>query len=176
LSLRDLRRRYQVRAKKRAKQKRLFRQSGKRGYVLAAARNGRAMRKLRALIDKLEEKLFSVAPGFPAWGGVAYIIRSEVRPIVQAEGYAVTSTKRWATFGNPSSDHYRGNKLNYAEDYGAGTNYPLAQKIRSALDGGIHVDYTDFYIERRGHTYRFEIIAANHGTGPHLHVGGERVS
>lgn len=168
-SLSTLRQKWRRRRRARRRQRKL-------GHRRTAARHGKAMRKLRGLIERVKRVVYSTRPGGPAWGGAAYIVRSEVRPIVKRAGYPVTSTKRWETYGNPSSDHYRGNRYAYAEDYGAGTNYGLAQKVREVLDGGEHVDYASFYIERRGHTYRCQIIAANHGTGPHLHVGCERVS
>lgn len=115
-----------------------------------------------------------------AWGGSKWIVAREVRPIVKRHGIRRTSGKRSETFGNPSSDHFVGNPFSYAEDYATANNQALAQEIRSKLDGGRHRDYESFYIKRRhrtgkAETYRVQIIAATHGTGPHLHVGIRRV-
>lgn len=170
-----LRERWRNRARGRKRQLRLFRRTGKRGHARKAAQHGRAMRKLRGLIDRAK-RLLSTAPGPPAWGGSKAIVRDEVWPIVQAAGISPTSGKRSQTFGNPSSDHYVGNVYAFAKDYATASNYSLAQRIRTALDGGIHVDYDNFYVTRRGHRYRVQIIAGTHGTGPHLHCGVRRES
>ncbi len=174
--LRRLQAKWHKRQAERKRQKALYAKTGDAGHAKAAGAAGRAMRKLAGLIDTAKEALYSVAAGFPYWGGAAIIVRTEVRPLVLAHGIPITSTKRWETFGNPSSDHYRGNRLAYAEDYGTASNFSLAQEVRTALDGGVHVDYQSFNIVRRGHTYRVQIIAGTHGTGPHLHVGIERVA
>jgi hypothetical protein len=121
-------------------------------------------------------KALSIAPGPPSWGGGKRIMRKEVWPIIEPTGIRPTSGKRRETFGNPSSDHYFLNVYAFAKDYATANNERLAQKIRTKLDGGTHRDYESFYITRRGHRYRVQIIAATHGTGPHLHVGIKRES
>lgn len=98
--------------------------------------------------------------------------------MVRRHGIPRTSAKRWATYGNPGSDHWRGNLTAYAEDYGTANNHELADKIGRKLGivkKGEHVqDYRAYYIRRGGKRFRVQIIAATHGTGPHLHVGVRR--
>lgn len=118
-----------------------------------------------------------IAPGPPSWGGGKRIMRKEVWAVVKAAGIRPTSGKRSATFGNPSSDHFIGNVYAFAKDYATSNNQSLAQKIRSKLTPGkAHHDYESFYFTRDGKRYRGQIIAATHGTGPHLHVGIKRES
>jgi hypothetical protein len=134
-------------------------------------------RRARRAIRKLKRiQAASVRPGSPWWGGGKRIIQEEVWPIVRAAGIRPTSGKRRETYGNPSSDHYYKNVWAFAKDYATASNYALAQRIRKRLDLGIHSDYAEFYISRYGHSYRVQIIAGTHGTGPHLHVGIKRVS
>lgn len=134
------------------------------GELKRAGAAGRAMRKLAGLV-------YRTVGGYPYWGGSRALVVEKVRPLAQSAGYYVTSAKRWETHGNPGSDHYRGNRTAYAEDYNAVNDFVLAQRIRSALDGGVHVDYQTFYVTHRGRRYACQIIAGTHGTGPHLHFG-----
>jgi hypothetical protein len=157
----------------RRKQLRLFRETGDVGHGRKAAEHGRALRTLAGLIDAARRSLL---PGPPGWAGSKQIIAEEVWPIVRKHGISPTSGKRSETFGNPGSDHFVGNITAFAKDFATVDNFPLAEKIRTALDGGNHVDYESFIIERRGHRYRVQIIAGTHGTGPHLHVGVRRES
>lgn len=131
-------------------------------------------------------KALSIAPGWPSWGGGKRIMRKEVWPIVEPTGIRPTSGKRRETFGNPSSDHYWLNVYSFAKDFATANNQALAQKIRSKLDpGGTHLDYENFFFVRtfkrrfrrpKRYTFRGQIIAGTHGTGPHLHVGIKRES
>lgn len=123
---------------------------------------------------KARKRLLSALPGPPFWGGSARILRKEVRPVVRKHGIAKTSSKRWATYGNPSSDHYRGNLTAFADDYATANNHALADEIGRELGIGNVGDYENNYITRRGRRYRVQIIAGTHGTGPHLHVGVRR--
>lgn len=166
-----LRRKRRVARRGRRHQLGLFRKTGKVGHRHRAAVLGHHARKLTGLLKRAS----SIAPGPPAWGGSKRVIREMVAPIVAEHGIARTSAKRSETFGNPGSDHFVGNVLAYAEDYATDSNQALAQEIRTALDGGTHHDFEMFFIEVDGHTYRVQIIAQTHGTGPHLHVGVERV-
>lgn len=114
-------------------------------------------------------------PGWPWWGGGRKIMQKEVWPIVKAAGISPTSGKRKETFGNPSSDHYWLNIWAFAKDYATASNERLAQRIRSKLTPGqTHHDYESFYFTRYGCRFRGQIIASDHGTGPHLHVGIKR--
>lgn len=155
MNLSKLIQRYQMQAARRKRAK----------TPLARSRAGRAMRKLSDLA-------YRATPGFPYWGGGRALVAELVRPVVARKGIAITSQKRWETYGNPGSDHYKGNRTAYAEDYATASNYALAQEIRTALEpGAIHVDYQTFIVEFRGHRFAVQIIAGTHGTGPHLHVG-----
>lgn len=119
------------------------------------------------------------ADGKGPWAGSKRVIKREVRPIVERHGIRRTSAKRWATYGNPGSDHWRGNLVAYAEDYATADNHDLATKIGRKLgivEKGERVeDYRSYYITRGGRRFRVQIIAGTHGTGPHLHVGVRRV-
>jgi hypothetical protein len=154
-----------------------FRRTGKRGHARQARRIKRDIARLEAVRVKARRRLKRyLRPGPPGWGGGKLIVAREVWPIVRAAGISPTSGKRRETFGNPGSDHFVGNIWAFAKDFATEANFELAQRIRTALDGGRHVDYESFYISRFGHTYRVQIIAGTHGTGPHLHVGVRRES
>lgn len=134
----------------------------------------RLNKKLRARA-KARRSRAHLRPGPPGWAGGKRIINQEVKPLVP---YAVTSAKRRETFGNPSSDHFVLNLFSFAKDFATGNNYALAQKIKRELTGDPRASYRDgesFLIRRFGYTYRVQIIAGTHGTGPHLHVGIRRV-
>lgn len=175
LSRRDRRRRG------RRRQLRLFRRTGKRGHARKAAEHGRAMRKLAALIEKVRA-LYSVAPGPPRWGGSRQVMIEEVRPVADRFGAPRTSSKRGAkhvlTLLNPGSDHSVLNLLSFADDYGTLSGGDLAHAIADALgiSGYRTGTFTHYFIERRGHTYRVQILWAVSGHFDHVHVGIERVS
>lgn len=137
----------------------------------------RSRKRARAVIKHLKNlRAAVVLSGPPWWGGGKRIIRDEVWPIVKAAGITPTSGKRRETFGNPSSDHFFLNIWAFAKDFATANNQTLAQRIRSALTPGeTHHDFEEFFFERFGHTYRGQIIAATHGTGPHLHIGIKRI-
>lgn len=153
----------------------------KKSLVKGASRKLRRQlsRQLRAL-NKTHRKLRN-----DRWKlkGSTAIIKYEVIPILEMAGVPVTSRKRWETFGNPSSDHYKGNRDADAVDGGTAENHSLADTIKRALTDDPHanaVDYEEFIIVR-AHTgspeeYRVQIIAGTHGTGPHIHIGVKRVS
>lgn len=133
-------------------------------------------------LKKQRRKLKALAK---RWDGCTAILVCEVVPFVTAfTGAPVTSGKRWETFGNPGSDHYKGNKDADARDFGIANAYQTAQELRRLLTGdssALHTDYENFYIVRTlpggiEATFRVQIIAGTHGTGPHLHVGIRRES
>ena len=150
---------------KKARQVKRYRRN-KRGTP-ERARAKKAIARLNKLIEAVQRIL--------AWGGSKWIIAREVRPVVKKHGIRRTSGKRSETFGNPSSDHFIGNRLAYAEDYATDSNHALADEIGRNLGIGNITDYAEYYIKRWGFTYRVQIIAGTHGTGPHLHVGVKRV-
>lgn len=174
-----LRRKRRAKIQGRKRQLRLGRRTGKRGYFKRAAVLGRHARKLTALL----KRALSIAPGAPAWGGSKRPVVEVANPIAEKHGLTRTSAKRSETFGNPGSDHYILNLFSYAQDWAKAGSvaaqqeayYATAREIRKALNGGEHQDYEPFYFEVDGRTYRGQLIAAQHGTGPHLHFGVELV-
>lgn len=114
------------------------------------------------------------ARGDQRWGGSRYWT-NRVIDIVNGR-HSVSSRKRWATFGNPGSDHHRSQKLADAVDFRTAENHALKNEISRKLGGPDSLpDYGSFHVSRNGRTYRVQIIAGTHGTGPHLHVGVRRV-
>jgi len=116
--------------------------------------------------------------------GSTAIVKYEVIPVLEDAGVPVTSRKRWATFGNPSSDHYFGNRDADAADGGTfANNDRLGSEIKAALTNDPEASvrgFSEFGISR-SHTgereeYRVQIITEQHGTGPHIHIGVKRVS
>lgn len=115
--------------------------------------------------------------------GATAIIKYEVIPVLHAAGVPVTSRKRWATFGNPSSDHWMGNKDADAVDGGTfSPNDELGSAIVTALKNRKTAmsGFAEFTIARSHtgseETYRIQVITEPHGTGPHVHSGVKRVS
>lgn len=136
----------------------------------------RAIRRLRKQRRKL------VADRFKYKGATA-IIKYEVIPILHAAGVPVTSRKRWETFGNPSSDHWKGNKDADAVDGGTFVeNDELGSAIVTALKQrkSTMTAFAEFTIDRShtgsAETYRVQVITEEHGTGPHIHIGVKRVT
>lgn len=147
-----------------------------------------AARKARERLDLIREKLRAVIQrlvrlrkrkdtpqvGEGAWGGSQSVIEEIVFPVVP-DSIPLTSTKRTETYGNPTSDHHVSQTTAYAADFGTANNYGLADEIGKALGIGPVDDYALYYRSFGGHTFRIQIIAGTHGTGPHLHVGVRRV-
>ncbi len=132
--------------------------------VLAAgARRRRAQRKPPA------------ASGWdPRYAGCRTVTNEIIR--IVGERAPVTSRKRWQTFGNPTSDHYAGNERADAVDFDTANNHELKNEISRRLGGPAALpDYGSFGIVRNGVSFRVQIIAGTHGTGPHLHAGVRRV-
>jgi len=108
------------------------------------------------------------------WGG-SRAVTNEVIRIVGARA-RVTSRKRVVTFGNPGSDHHVSQATADAVDFDARDAHDLADEISRKLGGPRDIaDFQRFTIRRNGRDYRVQIIAAAHGTGPHLHVGVRRI-
>jgi hypothetical protein len=169
--------------KRRARQVRLYKATGQDGYKKRAAkllkradRQGKAIKKLDKLIDKARKA--QPESGTGAWGGSKSIVQNEVNTVAHRWGIAKTSAKRWATFGNPGSDHHMLNRTAFAKDYATTNNYAFGVAIGKSLGidyRGAMDDYKNFYIKRAGKTFRVQIICGTHGTGPHTHVGIRRV-
>lgn len=160
----------------RAKQARLWRKTKKAGHGKAARRQTKAIKKLERLLRKAVNARPKSGEG--PWGGCQSIIQREVIPVGKRWGIPVTSRKRSQTYGNPDSDHYIGNELAYAVDFGTDSNYAFGMAIGRALGvpyNGIESDYQNFYINRAGHQFRVQVICSTHGSGPHCHCGIRRV-
>lgn len=158
------------------RQNRKAKKTGKKGHRKQARKHRRAIKKIKALIVKW----FRLHPksGTGSWAGTKSIVVNEVLPVGRKWGIPTTSKKRWETFGNPSSDHYRGNKDAYAVDFATDSNFAFGVAIGKALGIpylGVGSDYQAFYIERAGNTFRVQLICGTHGTGPHCHCGIRRV-
>lgn len=107
------------------------------------------------------------------WGGSRQVTNEIIRIV---DGRApITSRKRWELFGNPGSDHYRGNKSADAVDFGIDSAFWLAEEIARKLGGSWDGDYDSFTVVRGNKQFRVQLIAGTHGTGPHLHTGVARI-
>lgn len=164
--------------RKRAKQLKRFRDSKIGSRARASAK--RALARLKKAAKRATELLRQLLPqiGEGAWGGSKSIVEREIVPVLVAAGVPITSRKRWATYGNPSSDHYRGNRTAYAVDGGTVNNRELAVKVAKRLgieNASSLIEYRAYYIKRAGRTFRVQFIWSTHGTGPHLHIGVRRV-
>jgi hypothetical protein len=131
--------------------------------------------RVRQAENKIEQRQRQIKARENAqWGG-ARQVTNEIIGIVNGRA-PVTSRKRWELFGNPSSDHYRGNKDADAVDFGIAEAHWLKNEISRRLGGPSELaDGGTFVIVRGGKTFRVQIIAGTHGTGPHLHVGVKRI-
>jgi len=109
------------------------------------------------------------------WGGSRYYTNRAIRLV--GERALVTSRKRWATFGNPGSDHHRSQTAADAVDFGTANNHVLKNEVaRHNGSGGDVADFGTWLTERNGRTYRHQAIAGTHGTGPHFHYGVKRIA
>lgn len=115
--------------------------------------------------------------------GATAIVKYEIIPVLHAAGVPVTSRKRWATFGNPSSDHWMGNRDADAVDGGTFSNndelggevVTALKNRKSTMDGFVEFEITRSHTGSE-ETYRIQVITEPHGTGPHIHNGVKRVS
>jgi len=130
----------------------------------------------RRKLENAKQKLARVKRDNAQWGG-SRAVTNQVVAIVDGRA-RVTSRKRRATFGNPGSDHHVSQTTADAVDFGIAEAHWLKNEISRKLGGpGALADYGTFNVRRRGgSTYRLQIIAGTHGTGPHLHVGVRRLA
>lgn len=115
------------------------------------------------------------ASGEGAWGGSESVGREIEAFVEKRRGDVSGSEKRTATYGNPGSDHHVSQKEAFAIDFLLVDDYEMAALIAAYFGVDWKGDYSNFYIVRGGRTFRIQIIAGTHGTGPHLHVGIRRV-
>lgn len=134
-------------------------------------RNGRAKETATARRRRAERDRFRSSE----WGG-SRTVTNEVVAIVNGRA-GITSRKRSATDplsrGNPGSDHNMANATADAVDFGIANAFSLAREIAAKLGAPNEWtgDFDSFNVVRDGRTYRVQLIAGTHGTGPHLHVG-----
>lgn len=86
----------------------------------------------------------------------------------------VSSRKRWELFGNPDSDHYRGNTDADAVDFRfwrEKVRYRKMDLVMQRLGVDDAVDYGRYIVRHGHHLFRVQPIAAVHGTAPHVHFG-----
>lgn len=137
-------------------------------------------RRKRHILTRIKEG-GDTGLGEGAYAGSASFIDIIIMPIYSKHGIPPTSRKRWETYGNPSSDHWAGNLIADALDGGIANAYWLHAEIRDGFrNHGVPLtpspyDYAMCYCTApNGNRYRFQGIAATHGTGPHYHSGVKR--
>jgi hypothetical protein len=138
-----------------------------------ARRRHRVTKWTKALsyLRKVQARRRSARAG-RAWGGSRAVTNEIIRHMEKIRpGVVVTSRKRWETFGNPSSDHYMGNKTADAVDFALANDYGAARQLAARMGGSWGQDYGSFHVKRNGKWFRVQLIAGTHGTGPHLHAG-----
>lgn len=186
-SLSTLRRKRRRRLAARKKHKALYRKTGKRGFALAAARDGRALRKLRSLIAKVLRRRkgtlgavhVQVSAGPKHWGGAADVMGQFVAPFLQKRGLYKGSGKRTPAYnasigGSPTSDHLTTKRTTFARDFPTFTGEDDARALAHEIGWTSWVanSYATFDRLIDGHTFRFQILwGSGIGHGDHIHVG-----
>jgi len=175
----------------------LEKSTGRKGYARAAARNGRAMRKLRGLISQAKRvalrhdgtlagvRIKSTALGPRHWGGGADLMGQFVAPFMAEKfGLAKGSGKRTpqhnaAIGGSPTSDHLTTNRDTFARDFPTFSGHDAAKALAAALGftGWQENSYATFEVSVDDHTFRVQILwGAGIDHGDHVHVGIELVA
>lgn len=131
----------------------------------------KASAKLAAMIAEARANRIPRASGKGAWAGTESIAREVEALVTRARGNVTGSQKRWETYGNPNSDHHMSQKNAYAIDFYLANDYAMARQIARHFNATWSGDYGEFIVIRGGRSFRIQIIAGTHGTGPHLHVG-----
>lgn len=135
-------------------------------------RRSKLAEKAADLWRRIRRKQIVVKAGAPHWGGCEDILRKEIVPFCVKQGAPEGSGKRSETYGNPDSDHHVSQVWASARDFLIANAHWLRNKLAAKLGiGSSTADYVAYYIRRAGHTFRVQMIAATHGTGPHFHVG-----
>lgn len=172
---------------------RRFKRRGKRGdKVRARYHLGRfkahrkAVRKLvrlthaqrRELERWKRENIIPKASGKGPYEGAKSVAREIEAVVERKRGECSGSEKRAAThplsLSNPGSDHNEANRDAYAIDFLLVDDYEMATIIAAHFGVDWAGDYSNFYVERGGRTFRVQLIAGTHGTGPHFHEGVRR--
>lgn len=195
--LHNLNERFGARAVARKRQVRRYKRTGDIGYAKAAARNGRAMRKLRGLISKVKRaikaqggtlasvRIRSTAGGPSHWGGAADIMGQFVAHFLAEKfGLAKGSGKRTPKHnaeigGSPTSDHLTTKLFTFARDFPTFAGEAAARALAAAF--GWHDwqpnSFATFTFQLGGHTFRLQILwgaAIDHDD--HIHVGIELIA
>lgn len=190
-SLSKLRQKRHDRLADRKRHKALYLKTHKRGFALAAARDGRAARKLRKLIAKAIHGTFkgvqlkSTALGAPHWGGGADIMGQFVAPFMAKHyGLPKGSGKRTPQHnaeigGSPTSDHLTTRTNTFARDFPTFSGEPAARALAQEIGwtSWSANSYDTFDLRLGDHVFRFQILwGAGIDHGDHVHVGIELVS
>jgi hypothetical protein len=94
------------------------------------------------------------------------------------KGVIVTSRKRPILLGNRASDHNLFNVTADAVDHGLVNDQEFMDMLARHLGGPSDVvDFQNFAVRnpQNGRSYRAQLIAVTHGTGPHHHSGFRRI-
>lgn len=166
-----------------------FKNRRKRGDKVRAVYHRKRFKRNRKAVVKLvrltkaqkaelerwkRQNLIPRASGKGAWGGSESVEREIEAVVTKKRGNVTGSQKRVETYGNPGSDHHVSQKDAYAIDFLLVDDYEMATIIAAHFDVQWAGDYSYFYARRGGRTFRIQLIAGTHGTGPHLHSGTRR--
>jgi hypothetical protein len=171
-----------------------FKKRGRRGDKVRAKyhrvrfeRNRKAVIKLAGLTRAKKRELRqwvkdhpkpTVASGTGPYGGSESVEREIERVVEAKRGECSGSEKRSASdplsIANPGSDHNEANTNAYAIDFYLVNDYEIAYIVAAHFDADWAGDYDYFYAVRGGKTFRIQLIAGTHGTGPHFHTGTAR--
>jgi hypothetical protein len=192
MTLRRLREKLAGAIRRRRRQLRIFEKDHKIGHKIAAARDGRAIRKLRKLIAKARRlqptlagvRLKSTVIGRPHWGGGADVMGQFVAPFLLLHyGLRKGSGKRTPKHnaevgGSPNSDHLTTHLATFARDFPTFDGEAAARALAAAF--GWHDwqpnSYATFDFKIGRHTFRLQILwGAAIGHGDHIHVGIELI-
>lgn len=165
-----------------------YEKTGKRGFRLAYARDGRAARKLRSLIHKALQaskgtlagvKIRTTSSGRPHYGGSADLMGQFVTPFMGKRGLPAGSKKRTPQRnaeigGSPVSDHLTTMLLTFAVDFPtfSGEDDARALALAFGITDWQPNSFTTHRVVVDGWIFEIQIlwgIGIDHGD--HVHVG-----
>lgn len=121
----------------------------------------------------------STAPGEPHWGGAFHLFDQFITPFLNGKyGLPVTSTKRSNDSGTGNSDHWVGNTIAYATDYGTYSGDGPSRALAAAMGqpGWTPGGYDRFDVIVDGHRFSVQILWASDADHyNHIHVGARIV-
>lgn len=114
------------------------------------------------------------------WGGSRFFTNRAIEHVDKIRSRPrITSRKRVSPFGNARSDHYVGNWAADAVDFALIDDHDAATSLARHLGWRgtqpTFPDYATWTSTRDGKRFQHQLIAGDHGTGPHLHYGVHRV-